>query len=56
MRATKADTLIGEVVFDAGGDNPNFSHRMGQHQGKTGEIVGPAAAATGKMNFPAVSW
>lgn len=56
LRATKTETLIGEVTFDASGDNPNFSHRMGQHQGKKVEIVWPAAAATGKMNFPAVSW
>ncbi len=56
VRATRADTLLGEVVFDAGGDNPNFAHRMGQHQGKRVEIVWPAAAATGKIRFPGVSW
>jgi branched-chain amino acid transport system substrate-binding protein len=56
MRATKTETLIGEVVFDSKGDNPNFTHRMGQHQGDRVEIVWPASAATGKMNFPAVPW
>lgn len=56
MRATNADTLIGDVVFDAHGDNPNFSHRMGQHQGDRVEIVWPAKAETAKMNYPAVPW
>ncbi|HEY8563950.1 MAG TPA: ABC transporter substrate-binding protein [Beijerinckiaceae bacterium] len=56
LRATKSETLIGPVTFDAGGDNTNFSHRMGQHQGKTVQIVWPENGATGKMNFPAVSW
>lgn len=56
LRASKADTLIGEVVFDATGDNPNFTHRMGQHQGKRVEIVWPQANATGKINFPGVPW
>lgn len=56
LRATKTETLIGDVVFDANGDNPNFSHRMGQHQGDKVEIVWPASAATAKMNFPKVPW
>jgi len=56
LRAAKGETLIGEVAFDPAGDNPNFAHRMGQHQGKRVEIVWPTATATGKMNFPGVSW
>jgi branched-chain amino acid transport system substrate-binding protein len=51
------DTLIGKVAFDAKGDNPYFSHRMGQHQaGKTVAIVWPRESATAKMNFPGVPW
>ncbi|SOD99569.1 ABC transporter substrate-binding protein [Caenispirillum bisanense] len=56
LRSLKADTLIGDVAFDENGDNPNFSHRMGQHQGDRVEIVWPEKAATAKMNFPAVPW
>lgn len=56
LRKTAKDTLIGKVVFDDKGDNPNFSHRMGQHQGGKVVIVWPKDAATGKMNFPGVPW
>lgn len=56
LRATQADTLIGGVVFDEKGDNPNFSHRMGQHQGDRVEIVWPETAATAEMKYPGVPW
>ncbi len=56
LRKTDTDTLIGQVRFDAGGDNPEFSHRMGQHQGGKVELVWPKAAATGEMRYPAVPW
>jgi branched-chain amino acid transport system substrate-binding protein len=57
LRKTDKETLIGRVTFDAKGDNPHFSHRMGQHQAnKTIAIVWPKDAVTGKMNFPGVPW
>jgi branched-chain amino acid transport system substrate-binding protein len=57
LRKTDKETLIGRVTFDAKGDNPHFSHRMGQHQAnKTIAIVWPKDAITGKMNFPGVPW
>lgn len=56
LRRTNRDTLIGRVRFNAKGDNPHFSHRMGQHQGGKVVIVWPKDAANGKMNFPGVPW
>ena len=56
MRKTDAETLIGRVQFGSNGDNLNFSHRMGQHQGNKIVIVWPQADATGKANFPGVPW
>ena len=56
MRKTNSETLIGKVQFNANGDNPNFSHRMGQHQAGKIVIVWPKEDATGKANFPAVPW
>jgi len=56
LRATDTDTLIGGVRFDENGDNSNFSHRMGQHQGDRVEIVWPDSAATAEMNFPSTPW
>ena len=56
MRKTDRDTLIGHVQFSANGDNPNFVHRMGQHQDKKIVIVWPKASATGKIAYPAVPW
>jgi branched-chain amino acid transport system substrate-binding protein len=56
LRKTDKDTLIGRVAFDEKGDNPSFSHRMGQHQSGKVVIVWPKDAATGKMNFPGVPW
>ena len=56
LRKTSRDTLIGKVTFDDKGDNPNFSHRMGQHQGGKVVIVWPKEYATAKMNFPGVPW
>lgn len=56
LRKTDVETLIGPVRFDEGGDNPAFSHRMGQHQDGKVVLVWPKSAATGTMNFPAVPW
>lgn len=56
MRKTDRETLIGRVQFNANGDNQNFSHRMGQHQGGKIVIVWPKEDATGKANFPGVPW
>ena len=56
LRKTDRDTLIGRVKFDAKGDNPFFSHRMGQHQNGKVAIVWPKDSATGPMNFPGVPW
>lgn len=56
MRRTDRDTLIGRVQFSANGDNPNFVHRMGQHQDKKVVIVWPKQHATGTMVYPAVPW
>ena len=56
LRKSNKDTLIGRVQFDDKGDNPNFSHRMGQHQGKQIAIVWPKDYANGKMIFPGVPW
>ncbi|WP_292932494.1 ABC transporter substrate-binding protein [Noviherbaspirillum sp.] len=56
MRKTSRDTLIGKVTFDANGDNPNFQHRMGQHQNGKIVIVSPAYQATGPLKYPAVPW
>jgi len=56
LRKTNKDTLIGRVVFDEKGDNPNFAHRMGQHQNGKVVVVWPREYANGKMNFPAVPW
>ena len=56
LHKTNKDTLIGRVQFDDKGDNPYFSHRMGQHQGKQVIIVWPKDYANGKMAFPGVPW
>lgn len=56
MRKTDRETLIGKVQFAGNGDNQNFSHRMGQHQGGKIVIVWPKEDATGKVNFPGVPW
>ena len=56
LRRTERDTLIGRVRFGANGDNPNFVHRMGQHQGKKIVIVWPPQHATGKPAYPALPW
>jgi len=56
LRKTDRETLIGRVQFGANGDNVNFSHRMGQHQGKQIVIVWPPQHATGKMAYPGVPW
>ena len=56
LRKSNRDTLIGRVQFDDKGDNPNFSHRMGQHQGKQIDVVWPKEYANAKMTFPGVPW
>ncbi|MGE4280123.1 MAG: ABC transporter substrate-binding protein [Magnetospirillum sp.] len=56
LRKLDVQTVIGRVRFDQDGDNPEFTHRMGQHQDGKVVLVWPADAATGKMNFPAVPW
>lgn len=56
LRKTDQETVIGRVHFDATGDNPSFSHRMGQHQGGKIAIVWPPKYASGNMNFPGVPW
>ena len=56
LRKTDRDTLIGRVQFGANGDNPNFVHRMGQHQDKKIVIVWPRENATGKLAYPALPW
>lgn len=56
LRKTDRETLIGRLVFDAKGDNPNFQHRMGQHQDGKIVMVSPKAEATGPLRFPATPW
>jgi len=56
VRKTNRDTLIGRVTFDANGDNLNFTHRMGQHQGGKVVIVSPKSQATGPIVYPGVPW
>ncbi|UEM01329.1 ABC transporter substrate-binding protein [Skermanella rosea] len=56
LRKPLNDTLIGPVRFDETGDNPEFTHRMGQHQGKQVVLVWPEKAATGPVKFPATPW
>ena len=56
MRKTDRETLIGHVRFGSNGDNPNFTHRMGQHQAGKVVIVWPKDAATGTIKFPGVPW
>ena len=56
LRKTVTDTVIGKVRFDENGDNPEFTHRMGQHQGGKVVLVWPADAATGKVKYPGVPW
>lgn len=56
MRKTDRETLIGRVQFGANGDNPNFVHRMAQHQDKKIVIVWPKEQATGKLAYPALPW
>ena len=56
LRKTVTDTVIGKVRFDQNGDNPEFTHRMGQHQGGKVVLVWPADAATGKIKYPGLPW
>lgn len=56
LRKTDTNTIIGRVRFDENGDNPEFKHRMGQHQNGKIPLVWPSDAATASMNFPATPW
>jgi branched-chain amino acid transport system substrate-binding protein len=56
LRKTDAKSLIGRVKFDESGDNPAFTHRMGQHQKDEVVLVWPADEATGAMIYPAKPW
>ncbi|MEW5890410.1 MAG: ABC transporter substrate-binding protein [Pseudomonadota bacterium] len=56
LRKTDRQTLIGRVMFDANGDNPNFRHRMGQHQNGKVVIVSPKSEATGPIVYPGLPW
>lgn len=56
VRKSNRDTLIGKVTFDANGDNPNFQHRMGQHQNGKIVIVSPSHQATGAIKYPGLPW
>ena len=56
MRQIDQSTLIGRVAFNAQGDNPHFTHRMGQHQSGNVVLVWPDSAATGEMKYPGVPW
>lgn len=56
LRKTDRVTLIGRVRFDANGDNPHFTHRMAQHQGRAIVIVWPPESATGASAYPARPW
>ena len=56
LRKTVTETVIGKVRFDEAGDNPEFTHRMGQHQSGRVVLVWPADAATGKVRYPALPW
>lgn len=56
LRKTNRQTLIGRVMFDANGDNPNFQHRMGQHQNGKVVIVSPKSEATGAIVYPGLPW
>lgn len=55
LAKTDRNTLIGRVQFTEG-DNLNFEHRMGQHQGDRIEIVWPVDTATAPMQYPGVPW
>jgi branched-chain amino acid transport system substrate-binding protein len=55
LAKTDRNTLIGRVQFTQG-DNLNFVHHMGQHQGQKIEIVWPADTATAPMQFPGAPW
>jgi branched-chain amino acid transport system substrate-binding protein len=56
LRNTDMDTLIGHVIFDEKGENPNFQQFMGQHQKGKIVLVWPKEYANGTMNYPAVPW
>lgn len=56
LRKTNRETLIGKVTFDSNGDNPNFQHRMGQHQNGKIAIVSPAYQATAPIKYPGLPW
>lgn len=55
LAKTDRNTLIGKVQFTQG-DNLNFVHHMGQHQGDRIQIVWPVDGATASMQYPGVPW
>lgn len=56
LRDTPAETLIGQVQFDARGDNVKFMQNIGQHQRGKIAIVWPERNASGPWEFPGVPW
>lgn len=56
MHKTDKQTLIGHVVFQDNGDNPNFMPNIGQHQGGKVVLVWPPEAASGTLRLPGVPW
>lgn len=56
MHKTDKQTLIGHVVFQDDGDNPNFMPNIGQHQDGKVVLVWPPEAASGTLRLPGVPW
>jgi branched-chain amino acid transport system substrate-binding protein len=56
LRKTDKETIMGQVKFDANGDNITYQQRMGQHQKGKIVLVWPKEYANGTMNYPAVPW
>lgn len=56
MRKTDRDSILGRIVFDANGDNPNFALNMAQHRDGQIVLVSPRANATGPIVYPGVPW
>lgn len=56
VRKTSRSSPLGPIVFDAVGDNPNFTLSMGQHQEGKIVLVSPAEQATGKIAYPGLPW
>ncbi|MGB6007690.1 ABC transporter substrate-binding protein [Castellaniella sp.] len=56
MHKTDRQTLIGHIVFQDNGDNPNFMPNIGQHQDGKVVLVWPPEAASGTLMLPGVPW